>query len=85
MLILWILLGITVRYYQNICQLSFELRTAGCQTKEWPPIRPLETVDFGWIPSSKAELSPMVGMGVHVFVSYPNQLHPILHSKGIGR
>ena len=38
-----------------------------------------------WLdPSSKAELSPMVGMGVHVFVSYPNQLHPILHSKGIG-
>ena len=26
----------------------------------------------------------MVGMGVHVFVSYPNQLHPNLHSKGIG-
>ena len=52
-----LLYGITkifVSCHLNFAQLDVKQRI----TKEWPPIRPLELVDFGWIPSSKAELSP---------------------------
>ena len=84
MLILWILLGdyctVLPKYLSVVIWTSHSwMSNKGMTANTTPGNCRL------WLnPSSKAELSPMVGMGVHVFVSYPNQLHPILHSKGIG-